>query len=1477
MHYFKKHWIIFILLTSFLTANAQLKSRLRHYSTEDGLSHDGVLCITKDKEGFMWFGTWDGINRYDGNQFITYKARPGDRSSLKNNKIRSIVEDKIGYLWVETYDNKVYRFDKRTEQFLAINKSVNGGNLKDIVVSKLIATSLGDTWLITEEQGLLCAVYDEETKLPKVYSYQKGKKGGFGIPSNHINFLIEDKTKKIWVGTDEGLFCLVKRNGKYVQYLKRQNSEKILKSNYNVTCVTGKNNLLYFGTSSGEIIIYNTKERVFKIKNLVKGANINDICVAKSGQIYISTSKQGLLVMNPKSLQFEVLKMDGQSNLLSLYEDKSGNIWIEPTTPGIIRYNPYKKVFKLYVHQIEEVPEQLITKTYQDKNYTVFEDVNGVLWTSMKGGGFGYYDEERNEIAYFYNKPGSSDQQLSNVVTTVFSDKTGVLWLSTRFGGINKAIFTGNNFQHQQLEPQSLKRYDNEVRAIYEDSKKRIWVASKIGNLYVFDKGKKIQNIFKNISTAKIGSIYAIKESKNGIIWIGTKGQGLLMAKPLNKERTSYEVTRFLNDKKDSNSLSSDMIYAILEDAKGRIWIGTFGGGLNLIEEKNNKIIFKNANNYFKNYPIATSNVIRYLEEGADGTIWIATTDGLLRFNPESSKNGDYQFYRSSKIPGDINSLGNNDVQVIHKNLDGQMWIGTFGGGLNKVIGRPKINDKLRFEIYTKEQGLPNDIVLSMVDDKNGNLWLATENGLSKFNINQKTFRNYDSYDGLPKEGFSESACFRSASGALYFGCIYGYISFFPDKITSKKYNTEIALTNLQLYNKDIIAGAPGSPLSFSLNKTNKIVLDYNQDVLSLDYSVLDFRANSNINYAFILEGYDKAWHFVKNQRKATYTHLSSGDYIFKVKSLNKDLFTNIPEKSIAITILPPPWLTIWAYLLYAILLVVLIVMARRIIITMIRLRNKVTVERKLTDLKLQFFTNISHELRTPLTLIVNPLSQIAKTEQLSEKGKEYMLVVNKNANRMVRFINQLLDFRKIQSGKIQLKVSEVEVVAFVKDIAAYFNELAEEKNIKFLIHSDVETFFVWIDEEKIDIVVYNLLSNAFKFTPPNKIIDIQIDCASYPDKFIIKITDQGVGVPESKLAEIFELYYEGENHDQSQKGTGIGLALSKDIILNHKGKIIAQNNEEGMSFIIELNKGSMSFTSVDMLEKENDERHSLLLQHPENKTIFSANDSIDKSIADKEKPVVLLVEDNTDLRKFLADQLIDFYRITEAADGLQGLNTALEILPDLIISDVMMPNMDGIEMLDKLKNNLTTSHIPVILLTAKSSIENQINGLKYGADFYITKPFHVDHILVSMQNLIMQRKNLYKKFLEERKIFKLEPGEIIITSKDEKFLKEVIAIVENSMADPQFNIDSVAAAIAMGRTTFFKKLKCLTNRSPVEFVRDMRLKRGKQLLDAGEHTISEIAYMIGFSSSGYFSTCFKEEYKISPSDYQKNRNENNS
>lgn len=1439
----------------------QPRCKIEYYSTEQGLSHQRVTTMLKDKEGFMWFGSWDGINRFDGHSFVSYKSSPGDLSQLSNDRIDQIVEDQSGHLWIQSYDKQVYRFDKKTGQFFPLSSIINLSGKSKLAFANILAATNGFVWLQSVNEGIF-SVPQNGSANGHFQQYKKEQTADFRLPSNTLNFLHEDTEHRLWIGTTDGLSCLVKSaNGIYIN---DKTIPQAIASEMNILAVDEDEGHVYFSTANGDLISFDKRAKSFLVRK-ISGGHLNAfLCSKKSDLLYFTTATGDLILFNRKDQQTSKLTYHPNQSLSTLYEDSKGYIWIEPENLGAIRFNPSSRSFRFFSPKYNEGRNTI------GNHFRVLEDNNNTVWVNMKGGGFGFYDEAKDSLDFVLNTPDAINYRLPALVHTIYYDSVGILWLSTYEKELVKVILQGAGFKQQLFTTPGSSASDNEVRGIFYDNQNRLWLGVKSGELYIYQNNQRLTGLFDNEPKEGLGLVYSILQDKQGNIWLGTKGNGLYKASPLNKEGTRYHLSHFLADKLSPNALSGKDIYALLEDQQGRIWVGTFDNGLNLVQPDGDSIKFIHTGVGFGQYPKDAFRRIRHMTMDASGTIWIGTTDGLLLLNPTNTHAESYLCKVYSKSPGDKESLGNNDVQFIYRDSKNRMWLGTSGGGFCQAIG-DKPFQSLTFRNYTTKDGLPNDYVLSCAEDGQGNLWIATENGLSKFNPESKIFRNYDSYDGLPKLAFSEAAaCHRLPDGRLVFGTTKGLLSFNPALINAARISANIALTNLQINNEDARPGTAESVLNTDINYSSELTLKYNQNIISIDYAILDSRAGNRQAFAYRLVGFDTTWHDDRQFRRATYTNLPPGHYVFEVKSLSTDLYSNHPYRRLAITILPPPWKTWWAYLLYAVLLGVLLYFIRRNAIAMIRLRNKIAVEQKLAALKLAFFTNVSHELRTPLTLIVNPLEQLAKKEKLSPEGTAIVDVARKNAGRMVRFINQLLDLRKVQSEKATLQVSRVEIVTFVKRLADHFTEAARSKRIKLEVSSGQKELNAWVDVEKFDVVVYNLLGNAVKFTPEGKAIRILIQTIADESSFSIAVYDQGTGVPKEKLEEIFELFHEGEQaQGRELKGTGIGLALSREFVNLHGGIIWAENNEEGgLTVTIKMKLGSEHYNQAQVSFVDAP-KLSPVVETPIEQQLLP-QPLFNNAPKDGQAPLVLLVEDNDELRAFIKGQLGEFYRVETARDGEEGLQKAVSLIPDLIVSDIMMPKMDGIQMLDNVKNNVNTSHIPVVLLSAKYSIESQIEGLKYGADYYITKPFNNEFLIASINNLLRQRKKLFDALVEKKKTIALSPEPVVITSKDEIFLKDVIKVVEEKMTDFDFNIDAVAESMAMSRTTFYKKFKSLTGMAPVEFVRDMRLQRAKQLLDAGGNNISEVAYTVGFNSPKYFSTCFKDKYHISPSDYVK-------
>lgn len=1436
---FSQFIVLFLSVISIGQLKSQIKCKIDNFSNEDGLSHDIVRSILKDREGFMWFATWDGINRFDGRNFVTYKATAGDHSELENNRIDIMREDAFGNIWLKAYDDQIYKFDKKKTTFLSISKILG---INKIEFNAILPSNDGNVWLTTVKNGIY-QVQQKKDGQVKIFHFGQGLKTESSLASNQINFSSVDKNNTVWVGSGKGLDVISKnKDGHY------KSRRIISNSNVNSFYTPEKGNV-WFGTKNGELIRYNKGSRDIQ-RMKISAKSINFIIKSKnSGLLHITSSSGELITFNTSTLNIESKLKISDAPVYKIFQDSQGLFWAEPERSGVIMVD-------LNTKKIQNFSQKIDVSIYMLKNsYEIFEDNFQRVWVKLKGGGFGYYNKKTQTFDYFYNKPGDVDRKFSNMVSTTYFDPSGILWMSTSDGGINKVILQQDNFQHKLLISDATNQLENEIRAIYSDKKNRLWMASKAGKLKVFQNGLEIKNLFKNFNVENIGLIYTIIEDSKGNIWLGTKGNGLFKAKPLNSSHSQYDLKQFRNNKNNPNSISSDLIYSILEDQKGRIWVGTYGNGVNLLKDDKNGISFINQ---FKNYP-SGFNKVRYLAKGFTDEIMVATTNGLLNFNPDQLK-----FCTYVKSATDKSSLNSNDILYIHKDSEQKIWLATAGGGLS-LVSKNKDN-QLRFKNFTKEDGLSSDFILSIVEDRKKNLWLATENGISKFSLANHTFRNFDSYDGLFKTSFSEASSVRSVNGNLIFGCKNGYLILDPKKIKPQKSTTKMVFTSFEVNNKISGVNSEESPLKQDVNYNNEIKLDYLHNTVSIYYTTLDYRSGKKQSYAYRLKGLDDRWSYVKNQRRATFTDLPPGDYEFEVKSLNTDLYDNIPSKRLSFTITPPFWRTNLANFVYAILFLILLEMIRRIAYSMIRLRNNVLVEKKMTDLKLSFFTNISHELRTPLTLIVNPIEEVAKNENLSSQGSEYIEIARKNSNRLVRFVNQLLDFRKVQSGNEELRIERIELVNFIDEIVGLFSQASQEKHIVVKTKFDEPEIVVNLDKDKLDIIIYNLLSNAIKFSPDNGEVLLEINKNS-DDILKINVIDHGTGVDEKQLEDIFKLYYETKSGNTKSVGTGIGLALCKEYVELHKGSIIAFNNEFGgltVSVTIDLKRQIFAREISDISEKP------IIHQNVDlTKEIQINSNPIENENA--ELPLVLIVEDNFELRLFLKNQLQKFYRILEAENGREGLFIAEKHLPDLIVSDITMPEMDGIELLKSIKLNSEISHIPFILLTAKSSIENQIEGLKYGADFYITKPFSTEFLLASVENLLKSRRLFFENLQNTTTVVSLDPSEIVITTKDEQFLKDIIAIVEEKSSDSNFNVEVLIKSLNVSRATFNRKFKSLTNITAVEFIKEIRVKRGKQYMDAGEKDIATVAYNVGFNNAGYFSTCFKEVFGMSPSDYIKN------
>lgn len=1481
----KKFCLISILLSvTFSFLAAQILSNFHHYSGDDGLSENTVTSMLQDKNGFMWFGTWDGLNKFDGYRFKTYKSRPGDSAGLVSNRVTEIQEDAYGFIWIMTYDGLVHRFNPRTENFSIIPRFDNqyGGGFKSQIKKIVMLKDKTEVWMLSDNDGCFCATINSTDYSISLSKYSKETDH---LPSNEVNDVYLDTNGNHWILTNNGLTYISSTEGTSNILLSDLTEDKYLRPIFSVQETDDE---LFFGSSEGRVWRYNKENASFTLMQLPAQSDIVSIERIRADKLFFLSSSSGFFVYNMKTKDIQAYNQSTDPQLhcqdfISSYVDRMGEVWIEPNCDGVAHFDPKTQKVSFFKMNIDKTSPYTLLP-----NYFIFEDVNNRLWVHPRGGGFSYYDREKKELSYFYNKPGSHTRRFSNLMHSAYSDRQGNLWMCTYSSELEKVSFIHEKSLKIKPEPDVDAFSVNEVREIFEDDERFLWIATKDGTLHIFDsKRKKLGILTRSGKIASSGDkfdgmVYTIFQDKNKNIWLGTKGKGLFKVK---KTRTgaSFECTFEKNYQVDHNniySLSNNNVYSICEDSLGRLWITTYDGGINVLTTLNGQDVFYNSRNYFRNYPANDCQRARYITIDQFGNGWIGTTDGLLVFDSKKENLENTQFIRYNRSSGEKTSLGGNDVHYIlcSKNFT---YIAVFGGGLSIVPAQEAI-ENLKFETYTTLNGLTNDVVLSLIEDNDGNIWMGMKTSICKYNPQSKAFENFDETSGFFSSYFSEAAVWKSYTGELMFGSNDGFYLFYPQNMKKSNFIPSIVFSNFQLFGKDVYVKDQNSPLRVDINDAEIITLSHKQNVFGIEFAALDFRKPENIQYAYRLIGFDEDWNYSHNNRHATYTNLPHGTYTFQVRSTNGEGVWVDNLRSITIVIKPSFWETSWAILLYVVIGLLLFTLAVYILSSFYRLKNKISVEQKMTNLKLRFFTDISHELRTPLTLIAAPVEHILEKEDVNDIVRTHLLTVQKNTARMLRLINQILDFRKIQNKKMKLHIEEILIGSFVKSVCDNFVQIAEEHAIDFSVQDNTEGATIWADKDKVEKIVFNILSNAFKFTLKGK--SIHVVMTKNENDISIVVKDQGQGMSKDKLKNLFERFSSSDNSIASfQPGTGIGLSLSKELIDMHHATIGVESEiGTGTTFTLKFLLGVSHYNdnNVDYLVK--DSENNDFVTHAEAHSDLVINDETDPSMYEDETessglPTLLIIEDNAEVRTFLKMILHKKYHILEADNGKSGLELAMQEIPDFIISDLMMPEMDGMEVTEKLKSNINTSHIPIILLTAKSDKDSQLEGLKYGADDYITKPFSASHLEIRIENILKQRQNWQQAFLGQQQAqdtssssyMEISPEIPKINKFDQDFIEKVMATMESNIDNVDFKVDDLVSEMGMGRTVFFKKLKSITGLAPIEFIREIRIKRAAQLIESGQYTISQVTYMVGMNDPRYMSRCFKQKFGMTPSEYK--------
>nr|WP_295870299.1 two-component regulator propeller domain-containing protein [uncultured Chitinophaga sp.] len=1323
-------WLSIIATTTFAVGYP-----VRYLGIEDGLSNNAVTSVYQDHKGFMWFGTYDGLNRYDGYRFKIYRNKIGDSTSLVDNGIYTMADDSHHQLWV-------------------------GGR-----------------------RGV--SVFNPASEKFSMPAYRPVNSRALHKVNENIHIIKADENGRVLVGTEKNgllVFDNSLYNGR--QMAIHQHGKTI--TDYEVTGIR------FTGTSAW-------------------------IFVQDIGLCRYENGQQALTVVSGEI---------PRANCLNL--DKAGNLLLGTDT-GVFRYVAATNKFSGNV-----LPEN-------SKIVHLYTDRAGTTWCASDGNGL-YLVTGTDVPARPFTSPGSRARLSSNAVYSIYEDREGRKWIGTLRGGINIVEPRRNPFELNVLNRSP------DARAI---------------DNFIFS--------------------FCEEDEKN--IWIGTDGGGL---KRWNRETGA--LTSYLHDVRQPQGISSNFITSIIHDVHRDLWISTWFGGVNRYRTATGKFEHYVC---FNPYTRTAENNVWLVYEDRQQQLWASTTNNgtLYRFDPRENRFGlfdsslvniqclaedrDGQLWGGSYaalIRIDKDHLHHRrfnigyTVRSIYHDKKGNFWVGTDGGGLLRFDRQTGAYTR-----YTMTEGLPSNSILRMLEDNNGNIWISTFNGLSKFDPVKKTFRNFSASDGLQSNQFGFNAALALRSGEFAFGGIKGFNIFYPDSVYAATGIPPVWLTSININNTPVTALDNYVSGRTPEGEVREITVPYDKATIAFDFVALEYTLPDKISYAYRLRGWDNNWNYVGQTRTANYTHLQEGHYTFEIKASNADGFWSPEIRTVSLTVLPPWYRTWWAWLLYITTTLAAIYLYIRYKAREERLKYEIKLaylekekEKELNEKKLSFFTNISHEFRTPLTLIINPL------KELLQKNDRDLGTVYRNARRLLSLVDQLLLFRKADQGGDQLKIAPLDIVNLCQEVYLCFSQQAKIKNMQYDFRATSPAIEIYGDSEKLEIAIFNLLSNAFKFTPDNGTIIFEVDEAA--DTVTIVIRDSGCGIDGDAGDRIFEKFRQAQDRKESlQTGFGIGLYLVKHFIEKHHGSIRYESRvKEGTAFRISLKKGSVHFAGTPLLENSGQksaflEELSAEVNLEPRETAVAEADIPTTTITEKKS--ILLIDDHAEIRQYLRQLFKDKFVVYEADNGVSGFSAVERYMPDLVISDIQMEGMDGVALCVKIKQTDTISHIPVILLTGSSAADTRLRGLESGADDYITKPFDNDLLMAKVNNIIRNR-NLLQQYFFER--ITLKNTNIRVPAEYQDFLKRCIEIIEANLEDETFSIKKFTLEIGMSHSSLYKKVKSISGQTINSFIRSIRLRKAAVLLLRENYSITQAAMQVGIGDIKYFREQFVKLFGMNPSSYVK-------
>ncbi|MES2445951.1 MAG: two-component regulator propeller domain-containing protein [Bacteroidota bacterium] len=1333
-------------------------------TTKNGLSANTINTIIQDKTGLIWFGTNDGLNKFDGTNFTVYTYNSNDSLSIPSNDITSLLEDKTGRLWIGTGGGGLAYYDAKHNVFKSF-KGEGIPNRKSVFnVLNLYEDQNGNIWVGTF--GGYRIINRKTLKVTNI-----GIDSLVGLGSSVLSFAQADQGK-IWIGTSVGLLRVDQKSGYTEKFVHNASNPNSLSDNCIRSIVRDKYNRLYFGTNKGlNLLLDNGNE----FKQFLK--------------------------LDEKSISDDIIYTTKLAN--------DGNLWLG-TEDGISVFDVDKGSFS----NIKPNKRRSFSLSHKSVR-SIFMAKNGIIWVGTYQGGVNKLDPNlalfNLKISSLFDPKGLS----SPIVTSFVEYKKGKIFVGTDGGGLNLFDRNTGMFEHPEIK-------------------------SKLD--------------LRNPLT-----ILALELDSRGQLWIGTYQNGIFIYNPINK---SYRQIVAGNKPTD---LSQNDIFFIKEDSRGLIWIGTNGSGINVFDPKTS---------LFKRYGtqailpklMPTNGFMRAISEDRNGDMWIASNGtGIIQLQ---TKTGAFKVFNKQKsgLPSDI------VISLLHDNK-GNLWAGTSGGGLCMLN-----NNTGKFENFGEVNGLANNIVYKILQSKDGLIWVSTDKGISSFNPLTKRFKNFGKPNGIQDGPFVLGSGLLTSDGELYFGGQDGFNYFSPTTLPTRIVVPKVLLTELKVANITVLP-SESSPITEQISAAKEINLNYGQN-FSITYTALNFTAPIQNHYAYRLVGLETNWNYVGSEKTAYYTNLDPGDYVFEVRASNNEGVWSKEVTSVVLHIHPPLYRTTYAYVFYVLLCFAILFGLRQRGIQRIKQKlaqeqDKINAEERvfqqrreaerahaLDIQKIKFLTNLSHEFRTPISLILAPVDKLLSVNQ-DFSVLNQVKMIRRNARRLLNLVNQLLDFRKMEEQELRLNLHEGDIIAFINDAAEAFQDLSDRKKIALKVQNDIKSVHTLFDHDKIERIIFNLLSNAFKFTNEGGEVALttSFENEGAHQIFTLSVADTGIGIAEESKNKIFTRFFMDNNETSIlNQGSGIGLSIVKEFVELHGGEITFQS---------ELGKGT-TFTVKMPIKLLNQMVIPHLLDDQLNESEIKNNKNIDLAEpiftpSENKIATILLVEDNDEFRFHLKDSLQPFFHIIEASNGKEGWQKTLSGHPQLVVSDISMPEMNGIELSQKIKSDKRTSHIPVILLTAISGEDDQIKGLKSGANDYLTKPFNFNILHAKIDNLLSFNDSVKTAYSKQVQV---QLKEIEIESSEVKLLNKIVKYIDENLNNPELSVEELSKHVGMSRGSLYHKLLEITGLTPIEYIRSVKLDRAVELLEKSDYNVAQIAYMTGFGTPSYFSRLFKTQFNMLPSEY---------